>query len=117
MTMRKRLNTRLILWASFPTLIGNNTRQGYALKSTLKPAGYFFSKCFTFTLMTHSPRLSRKHTLAGFFDFKKNHPRTALVSTCLAEKNSLIFMSRKPAKAMLARVPSNRRVTYLWGLK
>jgi len=38
----------------------NNTRQGYALRSTLKPAGY----------STHPPCLSLKHTLAGFLYLK-----------------------------------------------
>ncbi len=117
MIMKKPLNARLILWASLPTLTGNNTRQGSAICSILKPAGYFFSKCFTSPLMTHPSCFSRQHALAGFFDFKNNHLRVALVSTCLAEQNCLTFTSRKPAKAMLARVPSNRRVTYLWGLK
>ncbi len=29
-------------WVSLLTIKINNTRQGYALRSTLKPAGYFF---------------------------------------------------------------------------
>jgi len=33
---------RLTQWAFPPKLVCNNTRQGYALRSTLKPAGYFF---------------------------------------------------------------------------
>ena len=33
---------RLTQWAFPPKLGCNNTRQGYALRSTLKPAGYFF---------------------------------------------------------------------------
>ena len=117
MTMKNRLNKQLIIWASPSMIFCNNTRQGSVLCSILKPAGYFFSKCFTSTLMTYPPCLSQKHTLAGFFDFKNNHLRAALVSTCLAEQNCLTFKPRKPAKAMLARVPSNWRVTYLWGLK
>lgn len=32
----------LTLWVSLLTIKINNTRQGYALRSTLKPAGYFF---------------------------------------------------------------------------
>lgn len=28
--------------ATCPIIAANNTRQGYALRSTLKPAGYFF---------------------------------------------------------------------------
>lgn len=40
----------------------NNTRQGYVLWSTLKPAGYSI----------HPPCLSWKHTLAGFLCLKFN---------------------------------------------
>lgn len=117
MTLKNRLNKQLLMWASPSMVFCNNTRQGSALCSILKPAGYFFSKCATSTLMTDPPCPSRKHTLAVFFDFKNNHPRAALVSTCLAEQNCLASKPRKPAKAMLSGVPSNWRVTYLWGLK
>jgi hypothetical protein len=32
----------LTLWVSILNIKVNNTRQGYAFRSTLKPAGYFF---------------------------------------------------------------------------
>jgi hypothetical protein len=52
-------------------LSSNKTRQGYARKRILKPAGYFFlAQCPAFAynfIRQHPPRLSTMRTMGGYF--------------------------------------------------